>query len=372
LGLFAAALSEKVREPEAHKIVGSITASVDALERLFSALMDISKLDAGAVAPQRVAFALAPLFVRLATQFAPLAASRGLRLRFVATGAWVDSDPVLLERILGNLIGNALHHSERGGALVGVRRRRGQLWIDVVDSGIGIALDDRERVFDEFYRGASARERAGEGMGLGLAIVRRLASLLGHGLVLDAIPGRGSRFCVQVPRATEPRPAAGGNALDHGATSALCGALVAVVDDESVVVDGMRACFAQWGASVVGATSGNAIIKALGATARCPDLIVADYRLADGELGTQVIARLRNELGAPIPAMLVSGDASVTAIAAMRALSLTVLLKPVVAGELRARAEACLASAPPLGPTRGAGKKSAPELGAPEDRLSLG
>ncbi len=324
LGLFAAALSEKVREPGAQRIVGSITASVDALERLFSALMDISKLDAGAVAPQRAAFALAPLFMRLATQFAPLAASRGLRLRFVASGAWVDSDPVLLERILGNLIGNALHHSERGGAVVGVRRRRGQLWIDVVDSGIGIALDDRERVFDEFYRGVSARGRAGEGMGLGLAIVRRLASLLGHGLVLDTILGRGSRFCVQVPRAAQPRPAAGEwDALDHGATSALCGALVAVVDDESVVVDGMRACFTQWGASVVGAASGDAIIEALGVAHRYPDLIVADYRLADGELGTQVIARLRNELGAPIPAMLVSGDASVTAIAAMRALSLT-------------------------------------------------
>ncbi len=198
LGLFGAALSAKVCEPEVREIVGSINASVEALERLFSTLMDISKLDAGGVAPVRTPFPLLPLFQRLAQQFAPLAQSRGLRLRFAKTALWIESDAVLLERILSNLVANALHHVERGGAIVGVRHRGGRAWIDVVDSGIGIAPRERERIFDEFYRG-SARSGRSQGMGLGLAIVRRLAALLGHEVTLASVEARGSRFSVQIP-----------------------------------------------------------------------------------------------------------------------------------------------------------------------------
>jgi len=370
LGLFGAALSAKVREPEARDIVNSINASVEALERLFSALMDISKLDAGAVEPVRGDFALAPLFARLEQQFALLAESRGLRLHFVPTRAWVHSDPMLLERIVANLIGNALWHTERGGAVIGVRRRGGGFWLDVIDSGVGIPGEERERVFDEFYRGATARGSRSQGMGLGLAIVRRLASLLGHEILLSSIAHRGSRFSVKLPMTTpcansacEPPPS------HEPAASALSGALVAIVDDEPAVLDGMLACFAQWGADAIGAASGDAMFAALGERARYPDLVIADYRLADGELGIQVVERLREEFGQRIPAMLVSGDASAAAIAAMRASTLELLLKPVTADELRTRAEACLSASRIAA---GGGQKSAPMEGAPEDRLSLG
>jgi len=149
MGLLAAALSNKVREPEVLDIVGSINLSVEALERLFSALMDISKLDAGAVAPARAAFPLSTLFARVERQFAPLAASRGLRLTLVPTSMWIDSDPVLVERILANLVGNALNYTERGGTVVGVRRRPGPYRIDVGDSGGGIAPPHRQRHVDE-------------------------------------------------------------------------------------------------------------------------------------------------------------------------------------------------------------------------------
>ena len=343
MGLFAAALSAKVREPELREIVASINTSVEALERLFSALMDISKLDAGAVAPVRAPVSLAPLFARIERQFAPLAAARRLRQRVVPTRCCVDSDAVLLERILANLVGNAIHYTDRGSIVVGVRRRAGQLRIDVVDSGIGVAAAHHDRIFEEFYRAGGNQGSGRHGMGLGLAIVRRLARLLDHPLSLASAPGHGSRFSVAVPRAVAIAPR--GMRDDKRKlprASALHGALIVVIDDDATVVEGMRACFTQWGATVLGAGTGADALALLGEGERYPDLIIADYRLADGELGTTVIARLRDELGLPIPALLVSGDASADAIAAMRASTLQVLLKPVIADELRAFAQRLL------------------------------
>ncbi len=374
MGLLAAALSSKVREPEVRDIVGSINLSVEALERLFSALMDISKLDAGAVAPARATFALSPLLARVERQFAPLAASRGLRLTTAPTSVWIDSDPVLVERILANLVGNAVNYTERGGVVVGMRRRNGQCWIDVVDSGVGIAPADHERIFDEFYRVRVARTADRQGMGLGLAIVRRLARLLGHPFEFSSTRGRGSRFSVAVPRAVATCPPVVPPSDPRANTSSqLCGALIAVIDDEPSVLDGMRACLAQWGATVVPAACFEEVVAALGHVGRYPDLIVADYRLVSGELGTTVIERLRDELGTDVPALLVSGDASAEAIADMGATGLDVLLKPVVAEELRLTVERLLDSAGQLRKDRKyAARKKAPHEGAPEDRPSSG
>jgi two-component system, sensor histidine kinase len=377
MGLLAAALSAKVREPEARDIVGSINLSVEALERLFSALMDISKLDAGAVAPVRAPFALASLFARVERQFAPLAASRGLRLSMVHTRVWIDSDAVLLERVLANLVGNALHYTENGGVVVGLRRRNAQVCIDVVDSGVGIAAIDRDRIFAEFYRVGTARDTDRHGMGLGLAIVRRLARLLEHRLAVLSVSGRGSRFSVEVPRALAELPAAVARHDGRDDVSpALSGALIAVIDDEPAVVDGMRACLAQWGAVVVGAACAEDILGALGDAGRYPDLIIADYRLAGAELGTTVIERLRDELGLPIPAMLVSGDASAEAITAMGASRLDMLLKPVVPELLRDTAQRLLHAATMSSASTTFGtqqrEKKAPREGAPEDRPGSG
>jgi two-component system, sensor histidine kinase len=343
MGLLAASLSSRVREPGEREIVEGINTSVEALERLLSALMDISKLDAGAITPVPAPLPLTPLFARLMRQFAPLAAAQGLRLSVVPTRTWVTSDAVLLERILANLVANAVRYTELGGVVVGLRRRGGRLWIDVVDSGVGIATLERERIFDEFYRAKPARGRAGHGMGLGLAIVRRLARLLDHPLEIVSPPGRGSRFSIAVPRATAS-VAAPAPRHDSPATGAsmLAGMRIAVVDDEAAVIDAMRTWFAQWGAHVIGIASGDAALAALAESGGRPDLIVADYRLADGELGTEVIDRLRDELGAPIPALLVSGDVSAEAIAAIRSCDVEVLLKPVLPGELRMLVERLL------------------------------
>jgi signal transduction histidine kinase/CheY-like chemotaxis protein len=333
LGLFASALADKVREPEQLSVVANINAAVDALERLFSALMDISRLDAGAIEPARRAFPLAPLLQHVEAAFAPVATAKHLRLSVVATRAWAESDPMLLERILFNLMSNAMRYTERGGVVIGVRRRAGSLAIEVCDSGIGICASEQERIFEEFYQIGDASRHGRQGMGLGLAIIRRLAALLRHPVEVQSAPGRGSRFRVIVPRAS---PAATQPAKPRAASPdpTLAGSLIAVIDDEPAVVDGMRAWLARSGAAVVGAASGEGMLAALGECGRYPDLIVADYRLGGGALGTDAIALLRHELGLHIPAMLISGDSSAEAISTMRASSMHVLLKPVLPQEL--------------------------------------
>jgi signal transduction histidine kinase len=337
MGLFAATLSEKVHDAAVRNLVSSINASVEALERLFSALLDISKLDTGAVVPNRAAFALAPLLARLEHEYAPIAAVSGLRLGVVSTRLWTDSDPVLLERILSNLVSNAIRYTVRGGVVIGVRRDGQRIALQVWDSGIGIAPCDRERIFDEFYQIGNTERHSSKGMGLGLAITRRLTDLLGHPISVDSRPGRGSRFSVELPCATPERQASPAAALagQSSALSLLAGAQIAVVDDELAVVDGMRELYAAWGAEVIAARSGDGLLAALGETGRYPDLIVADYWLTRGELGTDVIERLRREMGLSIPALLISGHSGAGTLGRMHSPGCEILIKPVLPRELK-------------------------------------
>jgi signal transduction histidine kinase/CheY-like chemotaxis protein len=335
MGLFAAALSARVHDGRVRNLVNSINASVEALERLFSALMDVSKLDAGAVEPKRTSFPLAPLFERAENEFGPLATAKGLRLAFASTRTWIDSDPVLFERILANLVSNAVRYTASGGVVVGARRRGRRAVIEVWDSGIGIPAAERDHIFEEFYQVGNSARHSRKGMGLGLAIVRRLAMLLDHPVRIDTQPGRGSRFSVEVPCAVAvARPAAPLEWVQRGTT--LAGARIVVVDDEAIVVEGMQALFAAWESTVVGAESGEAMLAALGESGEYPDLVIADYRLAADELGTDVVARLRHELGWAVPALLISGDSSTATLDVLRASGLEFLLKPVLPEELKA------------------------------------
>ena len=336
MGLFAAALSEQARDAQVRNLVGSINASVEALERLFTALMDVSKLDAGAVSPKRATIALSPLFERLEREFLPLAGAGGLRLSVMPTRLCVDSDPLLLERILANLVSNAVRYTSRGGVVVGARRRGARVRLEVWDSGVGIAADERERIFEEFYQVGASERSGSKGIGLGLAIVRRLATMLGHPLRVDSQPGRGSRFSIDVPAGVIPSPSAASLPLGTSTqASALAGARIAIIDDEKMVVEGMRALFATWGAQVVGAESADTLLGVLVESATCPDLLIADYRLKRNELGTVAITRLREELGAWLPALLISGDSSSSTLGHLRESGIEFLLKPVRPDELK-------------------------------------
>jgi len=195
LGLYVAALAARARDAEWRPLVAHVESAANALEIQFAQLIDLSRLDAGALTPERGEVELGELFARIRNEFAPQAAARGLSLSIVPTHLVVDSDPALLERIVGNLVANGIRYTGRGGVLLGARRRGAQVAIDVVDTGVGIALSQRERIFEEFYR---VRNDAGpaqprHGMGLGLAIVRRFADLLGHEVAVESREGAGSR-----------------------------------------------------------------------------------------------------------------------------------------------------------------------------------
>jgi len=357
LGLYVAALAARARHADWRGLVASIQSAANALELQFGQLIDLSRLDAGALTAERGPVALAPLFERIAAEFAPQAAARGLALRTAATSLTVDSDAGLLERIVGNLVSNAIRYTKRGGVLVGARRSGGEVAIDVVDTGVGIAGDQRERIFEEFYRigAGEASSATHRGMGLGLAIVRRFASLLGHRIRLESRPGSGSRFRILAPRIPLPRRARRAVAAqtdgDRSRTGALAGNLVAVVDDDPAAVDAMSVLFETWGAVVVGAGTLEALIATLGTLERYPDLVVADLRLADGDSGIRAVRRLRDELGYPVPAIIVSGDTGTHADREARAAGLMLLRKPVVAATLEVAAVSTLAREVPPGVT---------------------
>jgi signal transduction histidine kinase len=337
LGLYAAALAARAHETEWQGLVGNVQGGIAALETQFGQLLDLSRLEAGALQPERCDVPLAPLFARIADEFAPQATARGLALRVARTRVTVNSDPALLERIVGTLVANAVRYTRRGGVVLGVRRRGRHVEIVVADTGIGIAASELARIFDEFYQVADARTPvARKGMGLGLAIVRRFADLLEHPIHVVSQPGRGSCFSVRAPRVATLRASrmpAAPRARSRPRTQ-LAGRLVAVLDDDPAAIDAMRALFATWQADVAGATSAEALLDDIGHYARYPDLIVADLRLQGAQTGVDAIARLQDELGTPIPALIVTGDTGVDAARIVRDAGLPLLAKPVDASAL--------------------------------------
>jgi CheY-like chemotaxis protein len=292
----------------------------------------MSKLDAGVLAPNISEFPIDRLLRRIEMTFTAAAREKDLRLRVVASDAWIRSDFILLERILLNLASNAIRYTATGGIVIGCRRRGGQLRIEVWDSGIGIPEDQQRNIFGEFHQLSTAnRDRRG-GLGLGLAIVDRLCRLLDHPIELTSIPGKGSRFVISTPL-TVPFKAA-----DHpppAAADQTIGKSVVVIDDDALVLDGMRGVLKSWGCNVVTASTDDAAIKVLSQRSQAPDIIISDYRLGDGKTGFDVIERIRRTFGAPIPAFLISGDTAPERLREASASGYYLLHKPVLPITLR-------------------------------------
>jgi len=351
LGLYTAALATRARDSTWQPLVGNVQNAVNALEAQFAQLLDLSQLEAGAHRPERSRVALSPLFARVVAEFGPEAEAKGLHLRCVPTRLAVDSDAAMLERMLRNLVANAVRYTSRGGIVLGARRRGMRVSAVVIDTGVGIAPEHGERIFEEFYqvRCDSTRRGTPSGMGLGLAIVRRLAKLLGHDVTVASRPGAGSCFRIDAPRVADAVHAFAATKADvaRAGRASLEGTLVAVVDDDPTAIDAMIELFSVWGAEVVGGRDVHNLLDALGRVARYPDLVVADLRLGDGASGVVTVRALRDELGFPVPALIVSGDTSVAAERAARSAGLTLLPKPVVANVLEAVAIALVARAVP-------------------------
>ena len=334
LGLFSDSLKRRIADPEQKAIAQHIWESVESLEQTFDALLDISRLDAGIVQPKTEAFALMTLFERVATDCAPDAAAKGIDLHVHRTRLATRSDPMLVEQILRNLASNAIRYTDRGKVLLGCRARGPTVRIEVWDTGIGIASDKRSRIFDEFYQ-ADERDRR-KGLGLGLAIVRRVATLLCIRIELQSTLGRGSVFRFELPR-SRLAPTERLAATDPPATVAapLRKAVVLVIDDDEPVLEAMREALRGWGVQAVTARSLACALARLPECGRYPDVIISDFRLGEGASGIDAIRRIRHELGVAIPAMIITGDTAPKSLRVIQASGYCYLPKPVTAERLR-------------------------------------
>ncbi len=335
LGLYMGALRQRALEREARDILDRMDGSVAALDSLFDALLDVSRIDAGAVVPVQRAFDLADLLRRLTNEFAPEAQARELRLgaRMAASVGPIAarSDPMLIERVLRNLIANAVKYTVQGGVLV-TCRRRGEYWrVEVWDTGPGIDAAEQERVFEEFYQAGNPERDRRAGLGLGLAIVRRVARLLQLSLTMQSRPGHGTHFAVELPAARELLPAAP-QVLD---LQPLSGLAVAVVEDDPEVRDAMRTLMLGWGCRVLDGVDADEVQAAAAAQSVHPQAVVADLRLRGDRDGLAEIGRLRERYGAALPALLVSGDSAPERVRLMQQSGLPWLAKPVSAARLR-------------------------------------
>ena len=335
LGLFVAQLHGRVRANERRRIVARIDAALSAMNELFNALLDISKLDAGVLSPSITEFPVAKLLDRVDTTFTEAAQEKGLSLRFISSSAWVRSDFILLERIVFNLVSNAIRYTSSGGVVVGCRKRGVNLRIEVWDTGPGVPQDQQQNIFGEFYRLGAPGGDGGSGLGLGLAIVDRLCRLLDHSVLLTSILGKGSCFSVALPRVAA-RPEIGETpAPAHPLEDASDRKLVVVIDDDPLVLEGMGGLFRSWGYQLVAGTDDEAL-AGVADRDRPPDLIVSDHHLSSGKTGIEVIEGLRRTLSADIPAFLVSGDTSPELLRQARASGYHLLHKPVDPMTLRA------------------------------------
>jgi signal transduction histidine kinase len=347
LRLFVGQLRSARHSTDLNALVARIETAATAMGELLDELLDLSKLDAGVVSARPQDLRIADLLESMAAQFAPLAREKGLKLRIVPSGAWVHSDPVLLQRILLNLVSNALSYTERGGALVGCRRRGQSLRIAVWDTGCGIPEDRRQDVFREFVQLDHPRRDRGKGLGLGLAIVSRLAQLLGSRIELRSTLGRGSMFAIDVPladAASQVEPAAQRESQQHPAS--LRGTFVVIVEDDEPALVGMQRLLEDWGCLTLTAGSAAEALDRLTEHDRPPELIVCDYQLRVGVTGIEAIHHIRMAAQCPVPAVLVTGDTTPEVLRAANEHGLPLLHKPVSPAKLRALLARLLVSAP--------------------------
>lgn len=332
IGLLGSALVNSLDRKADVQLAESLMRCVDALESSFSSMLDVSKLDAGVIRADVRPVSLTDVFRQLQSVFSSQAQDQNLSLRFRTGSNWVRTDPVLLERMLGNLLHNALKFTRSGGVVVVARRRPSFVSVEVWDTGAGIPASDLPRIFDEFYQiGNHERDRT-HGLGMGLAIVRRLARLMNIELQVKSLVGKGTVFKLRLPIA-DPRDA--GQTLDklgQPADFSIVGLRLLVVDDEASVRDSMTGALRFFVRSV---ESADGIQRALVIAERAQaagepfDLLITDFRLKDQEDGLMLIDQLRERLGQSLPALLITGDTAPERVRRAQASGVPVLYKPV-------------------------------------------
>jgi len=342
VSLFSAALALQKTDPRSQQLGREIGTAIQSLGSLLDALLDISKLDADAVRPEPSRFALEKFLTRIAADLQPLALQKRLSLQVEATEhVPIETDVVLFERIVRNLADNALKYTMHGGLRLEARRSDGRAMLVVADTGQGIPREEQERVFEEFYQLSNPERDRSRGIGLGLAIVRRLTNLLAIEITMDSEVGRGTRFVLSLPLAM-PQAADAESASSLPAASedlTLPEARVLVVDDETSVREGMRSLLETWGLAVTVAGGIDEALERLNGTP--PDLIIADHRLRGRETGIELLRRVRGVAG-EVPALLITGDTAAQLQGEAQELGIALLHKPVSERALRRAIERVL------------------------------
>jgi signal transduction histidine kinase len=337
LGLFFAELSERVYNKETALVIGQIEDSISSINSMLNALLDISKLDAGVVKPNLEAFNLNDLFIRLKTDFQPIAMENNNDLRIRESIATVKTDPVMLERMLRNLIGNAIRYTENGRILVGIRQHKQHIEIQVIDNGIGIPKDQLDDIFIEFHQLQNPARDRRRGLGLGLAIVKRLANLLNHGIKVVSHFGRGSCFSIKLPLVEHSiineviKPTETTNRFNFS----LIGRQILVLDDDVSVLEGMQGLLSFWGCQVICAGSPSEAVDKVAGGIQKPEVLIIDYRLTDNVSGIDVAINLQKRFGYPIPVLIITGDTGPDRLQEADASGFPLLHKPVQPAKLR-------------------------------------
>lgn len=325
-------LEEAAPSQEVRRFARQIDLALTSLEDLIRTLLDMSKLDAGAMRPELASVDLESVLSPLRLELAPVAASRGLKLSIRSSKAHVRTDALLLRRILQNLINNALRYTRRGGVLVGARVRGDMIRIEVSDTGPGIPNERREAIFEEFQREGGPGDG---GFGLGLSIVRRLAQALDHPIDLASRVGFGSTFSISLPACAAVAVAPPPPVALPPRLGGVHGAEILVIENEMSVAAAMRTLLERWGCRVNVAGSPAEAREALRQGGAAPDLIIADYHLDDGLVGFDAIDVVQREIEADVPACIVTADHSEAVTEAAAARGLEIIRKPVKPAELR-------------------------------------
>lgn len=337
--LFLGALADEVAGERALGLIERIEAALETVDELLGALLDISKLDTGAWPVEVSSFVVGSLLQRLADEYAPQARAYGLKLSVVASSAVVRTDRTLLERVIRNFISNAIRYTDTGRVVIGCRGRGSHISVEVWDTGIGVPAEKRARIFEEFQQLGTSVRRHEKGLGLGLAIVERVARLLDLKIELESRVGHGSKFAVLVPRGTLERSSgeSANNALAEPAVGdGFDGRLVLCIDNDAQVLEGMAALTASWGCELIPAHNVEQALDILGQRGSSPHLLIADYLLDNGELGTNAVDLLRGRFGQAIPALVISSNRTTALREELKARGLSFLPKPIAPGRLRA------------------------------------
>jgi len=329
-------LTDAPLSPENARLTASISHALTTIEELLTSILDISKLEAGMFVPNVQTVGLGPIFEQLAASIEPVTRRKGILLRWRPTKLGVRSDPLMLRRMVQNLLANAAHYTNSGGLLLDARQRGDKVMIEVWDTGPGITATEEKRIFEEFQRGSASERSGGTGFGLGLAIVRRMADTLDHSLHLDSRPGHGSRFTIEAPFATAPIRGETSTATAPAASPGLIAKPLIVVDNDLGVLEAMQVLLSRWGADVRLARDLDDIAEILSDTQFRPAIILADYHLDEGVLGIEAVTRVRDAMRITLPAILITADRTEVTAEAARKAQCELLHKPVRPAELRA------------------------------------